>query len=85
MENLLNIILIQYQMIVYLCFLTFGQSYKGPKLDKIIDKKYLKLSVDPLPVFEKPEPTKIYDGAMLIVKNSIKPIRSRRGKAVSFL
>ena len=54
-ENLLNIISIQYQMIVYLCFLAFGKSYKAPKSDKIIDKKYLKLSVDPLPVFQKPK------------------------------
>ena len=76
-ERLFYIIEVQKQIIIYLCFLAFGKNYKPPKPDKITDKKYLKLSVDPLPVFEKSAPKKIYDCALLIDENNIKPVRSR--------
>ncbi len=81
-KQLFYIIEIQRQMIIYLCFLAFGKDYKSPKPDKITDKKYLKLSVDPLPVFEKPAVKKIYDCDELIAKNNIKPVKSRGGKVV---
>lgn len=85
MQNIISwlLILIQYQqqIINYLCVLVFGKGF-NPKPDKCTDKKYIKLSVDPLPLLEKPKITKIYDCNELIAKNNIKPVKSRGGKAV---
>lgn len=71
---------VQKQIIWYLCFLVFGKNFK-PKPDKITDKKYLKLSVDPLPIFGKPKIQQIYDCNTLIAKNNIKPVKRRGGNA----
>ena len=51
----LLLVYIQYQseVIKFLCVLVFGKNFK-PKPDNPTDKKYLKLSVDPLPIFGKP-------------------------------
>ena len=82
LKQLFYVIEVQRQMIIYLCFLAFGKEYKPPKHDRITDKKYLKLSVDPLSVFEKTAPKKIYNCEELIAKNSIKPVKCRGGIAV---
>jgi len=77
------IVLLQYQqqIINMLCVLLFGKNYK-PKSEKCTDKKYLKLSVDPLPVFGKPEIELIYDCAELIKSKNIRPVRRRGSKRV---
>jgi len=77
------LVLLQYQqqLISMLCTLLFGKNYK-PKPEKCTDKKYVKLSVDPLPVFDKPEIKKIYDCTELIKSGNIKPVRRRKGKSV---
>lgn len=80
-SHLLTIINYQAEVIKTLCILLFGKNFK-PKPDKITDKKYLKLSVDPLPIFEKPKPTKIYDCDVLISQNNVKPVKSRGGNVV---
>lgn len=85
MQNIITwlLVLIQYQneVIKYLSILLFGKNYH-PKPEKCTDKKYTKLSVDPLPLFEKPAPTKIYDCNSLIAERNIKPVKSRGGKIV---
>jgi transposase-like protein/rubredoxin len=78
---LLVIIQYQSQIINYLCVLLFGRNYK-PKSEKCTDKKYLKLSVDPLPLFGKPKTEKIYDCNELIKTKGIKPVKRRSGKSV---
>lgn len=65
-----------------LYFLLLGKNFK-PKPKKCIDKKYLKMSVDPLPIFLNPEIEKIYDYKKLISAKNIKPIRRHGGKSVS--
>jgi len=77
------LILIQYQaqVINALCILLFGKGFT-PKPEKCTDKKYLKLSVDPMPIFSKPGIEKIYDCAELIKSKNIKPISRRGGKPV---
>lgn len=85
MQNIITwlLVLIQYQneVIKYLSIMLFGKNYH-PKSEKCTDKKYTKLSVDPMPVFEKPAITKIYDSAALIAERSIKPVKNRGGKVV---
>jgi transposase-like protein/rubredoxin len=71
----------QQQLISMLCTLLLGKNYK-PKPEKCTDKKYLKLSVDPQPVFDKPEIKKIYECAELIKSGNIKPVRRRKGKSI---
>ena len=44
----------QKDVITYLCILLFGKAAM-PKVENPIDKAYLKLTVDSLPVFGKPE------------------------------
>jgi len=80
-KYLLVVLQYQQQIINTLCILLFGKNYK-PKPEECTDKKYLKLSVDPLPVFGKPEIKKIYDCAELIKAKNIKPVRRRAGKSV---
>ena len=57
MLNIINYLLVvikwQAQIITYLCFMAFGKAYK-PKVEKCIDKEFMKLSVDPLPIFGDP-------------------------------
>jgi len=71
----------QAQMINMLLFLLFGKGFK-PKPEKCTDKTYLKLSVDPLPIFGRSPIEKIYDSAELIRAKHIGPIRRRGGKSV---
>jgi len=80
-KHLLVLLQWQSQIIKILCTLLFGKSYTTTP-EKCTDKKYLKLSVDPLPVFGKPEIKKIYDCDELIKSKNIKPIRRRGGKSV---
>jgi len=77
----------QQQIISYLCVLVFGKGFT-PKPEKCTDKKYLKLSVDPLPVFGKPKIEKLWD-YMVLLKNyslkhgkDLKPVKNRGGKVV---
>jgi len=74
---LLAVIEQQKNIIAYLCILLFGKAAM-PRVEKPIDKAYLKLQVDPLPIFGKPEIQKVYDGDALIAEKGIKPI-NRRG------
>ncbi len=76
---LLSIIEQQKNVIAYLCILLFGKAGM-PKAEKPVDKAYLKLQVDPLPIFGKPEIQRIYDCDALIAEKGIKPIK-RRGSS----
>ena len=71
---LLAIIEAQKSVIAYLCILLFGKAAM-PQVEKPNDKAYLKLQVDPLPIFGKPEIQKVYDCDVLIAERGIKPIR----------
>jgi transposase-like protein len=51
--HLIAVIEYQRQIICYLCVLVFGKDFK-PKVEKCDDRKYMKLSVDPLPIFGEP-------------------------------
>ena len=66
----------QKNVITYLFILLFGKAAM-PKIEKPIDKAYLKLQVDPLPIFGKPEIQKIHDCDALIAEKGIKPIKRR--------
>jgi len=85
-EHLLIVIEYQQKIIFYLCFLVFGKSFK-PKTDVIEDKKYLKLAVDPLPLFDKPS-KQIWDYKELLIAyfndygKELKPVKRRGGKTV---
>ena len=80
----LLLVYIQYQseVIKFLCVLVFGKNFK-PKPDNPTDKKYLKLSVDPLPIFGKPKIEQIYQYTSLLEDykakhgKELKPIRRR--------
>lgn len=84
MQNLITwlLVIIQYQeqLISFLCVLVFWKEYK-PKPEKCTDKKYTKLQVDPLPVFEAPRIKKIYDFNILLTEYEIK--HGKRLKPVS--
>jgi transposase-like protein len=79
---LLAVIEYQKDVIAYLCILLFGKTAM-PKVEKPVDKAYLKLAVDPLPVFGKPEIQKIHDCNALIAEKDINPIRRRGGSCPS--
>ena len=85
-EHLLIVIEYQKKIIYFLCFLAFGKNFK-PKTEVIEDKKYLKLAVDPLPLFEKPS-KQLWDYRDLLVTHfndhgkELKPVRRRGGKTV---
>ncbi len=85
MQNIISWLLIlisyQQQVINCLCILLFGKNYK-PKSKSCTYKPFTKLSVDPLPIFEKPKPNKIYDCNELIQSHRIKPVKSRGGRVV---
>ena len=57
MQNIINHLLVvikwQEQIIKYLCVLVFGKSFK-PKVEKCVDKEYMQLSIDPMPIFGEP-------------------------------
>ena len=57
MYNIINhlLVVIKWQSLVitYLCIMVFGKGFK-PKVEKCVDKEYMKLSVDPLPIFGDP-------------------------------
>ena len=87
MQQIINhlIILIKWQSLVitYLCFLAFGKAFK-PKVDKCIDKEFMKLSVDPLPIFgnpivnQTPHYTDLLENYRLKHGKDLKPISRRR-------
>lgn len=89
MLNIINhlLIVIKWQslVIVYLCFLTFGKEFK-PKVEKCIDKEFMKLSVDPLPIFGEPSIVQKWQYAELLEKyllehgKVLKPVCRRGGK-----
>lgn len=85
MQQIITFLLVfiqrQNELITTLCVLIFGKGF-NPKPEKCTDKKYMQLSVDPLPVFGKPEIEKIYDCTALIKSKNIKPIRRRGGRSV---
>ena len=84
-NHLLAIIKWQEQIITYLCFLVFGKSFK-PKTEKCVDKEYMKLSVDPLPMFGEPPIVQKWQYAELLEKyrlergKELKPVRRRSDK-----
>jgi transposase-like protein len=91
MQNIIEWLLVyiqyQQQIIIYLCFLVFGKAFK-PKPEKCTDKKYLKLSVDPLPIFGKPKIEQLYQYTILLDNyfkkhgKYLKPVKCRGGKTV---
>ena len=74
---LLAVIEYQKSVIACLCILLFGKAAM-PQVEKPAGKAYLKLQVDPLPVFGKPKIQKVHDCDALIAEKGIKPI-NRRG------
>ena len=88
MQQIINHLLIlikwQSQVIGYLCILAFGKSFK-PKVEKVTDKKYMKLSVDPLPIFGKPPIEKVWDYTDLLKEHfakhgkELRPVRRKGG------
>ena len=85
-NHLLILIKCQSQVITYLCFLAFGKAFK-PKVEKCTDKKFMKLSVDPLPLFGQPPIQQIWQYTVLLENyrekhgKDLKPVR-RRGDNV---
>jgi len=81
---LLQLIEFQKQVILLLCFLLTGKYYK-PKEEKMTDKKYLKLSVDPLPIFGEPPIKQVWQYKTLLQNylqeygKELKPVRRRGG------
>ena len=89
MQEIINYLLLlikwQSQIISYLCVLTFGKSFT-PKTEKCTDKKYLKLSVDPLPIFGKPPIKQVWQYTVLLENyrnehgKELKPVRRHSDK-----
>ena len=86
-KYLLMLIQFQSQIINLLCFMLFGKNYK-PKSEKCDDKKYLKLSVDPLPVFGEPPVKQIWQYTVLLENyfnkhgKELRPVKRRGGVSV---
>jgi len=84
---LLTLLQVQGQIIKFLCVLLLGKSFK-PKPDTCTDKKYAKLSVDPLPIFGEPPIKQVWQYTVLLeqyrVKHGkeLKPVKRRGGKTV---
>jgi len=84
---LLVLLQIQSKIITFLCFLVFGKGFK-PKLEKCTDKKYMKLTVDPLPVFGEPPIKQIWQYTVLLDNyrlergKELRPVKRRVGKTV---
>ena len=89
MQQIINhlLILIKWQSLIisHLCILAFGKAYK-PKVEKCIDKEFMKLSVDPLPIFGEPPVQQKWQYAELLVAyrmehgKELKPVRRRGNK-----
>jgi transposase-like protein len=83
-NHLLVVIKWQAQVITYLCFFAFGKAFK-PKVEKCIDKEFMKLSVDPLPIFGEPPIAQKWQYTELLEKyrlehgKELKPVRRRGG------
>ena len=89
MLNIINHLLVvikwQSQVIMYLCFMVFGKGFK-PKVEKCVDKEYMKLTVDPLPIFgdpaikQTPHYTELLEKYRLEHGKDLKPVQRRGGK-----
>jgi len=85
-NHLLVVIKWQEQIIKYLCFLVFGKQFK-PKVEKCVDKEFMKLSVDPLPIFGNPKMNETLHYTILLENyrkergKELKPVR-RRGDII---
>jgi len=83
-NHLLLVIKWQEQVIKYLCILVFGKSFK-PKVEKCVDKEYMKLTVDPLPIFGEPpirqylQYTELLEYYRKEHGKELKPVRRRGG------
>ena len=83
------LVLVQYQsqIINILCVLLFGSGFT-PKPEKCIDKKYDKLSVDPLPIFGEPPIRQVWQYTVLLENyrlahgKELRPVKRRGGKPV---
>ena len=83
------LVLVQYQaqIINILCVLLFGKGF-NPKSEKCIDKKYTKLSVDPLPIFGEPPVKQVWQYTALLEKyrsehgKELRPVKRRAGKPI---
>jgi transposase-like protein/ribosomal protein L37AE/L43A len=81
-KRLLFLLQYQAQVISMLCILLFGKGYT-PKTESCTDKKYLKLSVDPLPLFGEPPIKQVWQYRELLEKyllehgRELKPIKRR--------
>ena len=86
-RHLLILVQIQSQIINVLCILLFGKKFK-PKPDKCDDKKYLKLGVDPLPLFGEPPVRQLWQYTVLLREylekhgKELRPVNRRGGKSV---
>jgi len=88
MQNIISHLLVlikwQEQVIKYLCFLLFGKVFT-PKAEKCVDKEFMKLSVDPLPIFGDPTVQQIWQYTVLLENyrekhgKELKPVRRRGG------
>jgi len=84
---LLIVLQVQAQIINVLCVLYFGKGYK-PKPERCIDKKYAKLSVDPLPIFGEPPIKQLWQYTVLLEQHrlkhgkDLKPVKRHAGKPV---
>jgi transposase-like protein len=83
-NHLLLVIKWQEEVIKYLCVLVFGKSFK-PKVEKCVDQEYMKLSVDPLPIFGDPSAKQTPHYSDLLEKyrlehgRTLNPVRRRGG------
>lgn len=68
---LLSVIYLQNQIIELLFLMLVGKNFT-PKADPQVDKKYHKLSIDPLPILGKLPITKIYDYNKLLTDYKLK-------------
>lgn len=75
--------LIEYQQkkIKYLYAELYKKKHK-PRNKKTSYQPFKKIKVDPMPIFERPKITKIYDCDKMIKSGNIKPVKSRGGKVV---
>jgi transposase-like protein/uncharacterized protein YbaR (Trm112 family) len=84
---LLALLEMQYQIITFLCILLFGKGFK-PKSEKCTDKKYMQLTVDPLPIFGEPPIKQVWQYKDLLANylndhgKELVPIKRRGGKTV---
>ena len=84
---LMALLLAQSQIIRFLCFLLFGKSFK-PKPEKCADKKYMQLTVDPLPIFDEPPIKQLWQYKALLANylhdhgKELVPVKRRGGKTV---